>query len=69
MKFEVVRESNTGWGEPGPIDVAGFADGFAAIEFARLLTQADKVHGVAVRICPETTLEVADDGVIINEDE
>ena len=67
MKFEVVQRSSKN--EMSPVSVADFSDGFAAIEFGRLLAQADGVRDVAIYLRPETTLEVVDGGVIINEDE
>ena len=66
MKFEVVRNSGE-WGECTPVSVADFTDGFAAIEFARLLSQADGIRDVAIYLRPETTIEAASGAVTISE--
>ena len=66
MKFEVVHNSSK-WGEPTPQSAADFSDGFAAIEFARLLSQADGIRDVAIYLRPETTIEAASGAVTISE--
>ena len=67
MKFEVVRNGGE-WREPvAPVSVADFTDGFAAIEFARLLSKADGVQDVAIYLRPETTIEAASGAVTISE--
>ena len=66
MKFEIVRNSGE-WHESTPTSVVDFADGFAAIEFARLLSQADGVRGVAIYLRPETTIEAATGAFTVSE--